>query len=235
MPLEKGTRPKRETDLMKQRIQRHRELLNALLFLATAILCGSFAGAQCRAMFAAAAGAASACWLVRLYPPRRKETGFVTLDPDDPDVNQLAEAFRQSIRRTRQQHRPLLLRIQPIASAAYLRFTLDLNRKHDIELRREGKRPIPLNLRGEWIADHPLPLSFPTDHIVTMRFTPTVSERIRVAVDPPSEFPLAFWFGALILTLLCTILELPMAAAALSAFAIQSFISDRLRQRRKAV
>lgn len=213
---------------MKLRIQHHRERLNVLLFLAITALCGSFAGTQGKAMFAAAAGAVSACWLIRLLPIRQHETGFVTLDPNTPDASQLAEAFRQSIRRCRQQHRPLILRIQSIATARYLRFTLDQNRKRDIELRREGKRPVPLNLKGEWIADHPLPLTFPTDRVTTMRFTPTASERIRVAVNPTFELPLTFWFSALILTLLCALLEIHMAAASISAFALQSFVGWKM-------
>ena len=129
----------------------------------------------------------------------------------------LADGVRFALRSARDT--PTALRIQPPASGQYLRYSLDLGRRGDVQLTCAGRRPVSLGFEGQWIADHPLPLAFTNGCPVTLLFSPAGEGRVQVAfarLRTPSPW---FWLGLAMASLLFFVLDWTTPLAATLAFA----------------
>ena len=202
--------------------------LRIFFFSAAVGAAGICAGPSFPTFLAAAGAAVAAFWFFSLFQKQCGESAFATLDPLSPDETVLREAFRKAMLSCREKKRPVRLRIQAQTTARYIHFSLGMNRKRDMEIKREGKRGIPLDLAGQWIADHPLPLSLPNDRALTLLFLPA-QERVRVSLGASPSIPAIFWIIVTALSILFAILDepIPLAATLGVAFAVFSCIIPR--------
>lgn len=182
------------------------------LFTITAA--GLLAGAGLFTFMAAAFGAAFATWLLR-RPPAPAEHLFATLDPATPDSAMLLAAMRQALQRVQQTKHTVLVRVSAFRVSEHPKIRLRLTRDGDLEIACDGKRARALKQPGVWIADHPLPLTLPHAHTLTLRIEAAAGGRVRVApvtVWPPSR---RFWgIVALCMVTACALgTAAPLAAA----------------------
>lgn len=178
---------------------------------------GVLASGRLTAFAASAAGVLLAAWSAPLLFRAKAREVSVLLDPDCPSTHMLADGIRLAMQTARDE--PTALRIQTPPAGHYLRYSIDLGRKGDIQLICAGKRPATLGFPGQWIADHPLPLALPNGCPVTLLFAPAGEGRVRVSsarLQTPSPW---FWLGFAMAALLFFVLDWSIPLAATLAFA----------------
>lgn len=197
---------------------------------------GVLAGSRFPAFAAAALSAAAAAWFARL----RHSDGFylhVTLDPDAPDSNMLADAIREALHRLRLTQSPVTLRIAALRASPNPRLSLNLTRDGDLEILCDRKRPLALGHPGLWIADHPLPLCLPHMRSLTLRLTPAGKERLRVTCGNAASVTRNGWVAILLTAVAACAFDIPGLLAAALGFAGQACLlendADRPRGQRK--
>lgn len=134
-------------------------------------------------------GAAAVAPLARAIAALRfGERVEIRVDPVRPSAKHLAECFAAVA--VALDERPRALRVAvKCANGRGRRFRLVDGRDRVFSVELDGDRPAKLDLRGRWIADHPLPLEFDPRGRTVLRFRPVEANRFRVDVKPPFAIP----------------------------------------------
>jgi hypothetical protein len=197
---------------------------STLSTLFTIAATGLLAGAGFPAFLGAALGASLAAWWHR-RPFFSTDRLAVTLDPNKPpDSAILLEAFRQTLARLRQSKRAARLRISAFRTSRHPQIRLDVTRDGDLEVACDGKRARTIRHPGVWVADHPLPLVLPHTRCLTLHFTPTTGERVRVAVTSPPPHSRRTWGAAALLAAAACACDATALFAAALGFAFQTYL-----------
>ena len=190
------------------------------ILLATACS-GLLAGANTLTFLAAAVSAAAASWLWRFPALPHAHDLYVTLDPHAPDGTHLLEAIREALALIRQTRRPVRLRITTITRFAQPTFRIDLNGDGDLELSWNNRR-IALKQPGVWLPDHPLPLTLPNTHSITLRLEPCGTERIRASLARGSAARMSYPWPVIALGIVVAcVIDTAWLLAAILGFAAQ--------------
>lgn len=186
---------------------------------------GLIAGAGPSAFFAAAVSAALATWLARV-PQSATQYLFATLDPLDPDGAIILRATREALDLIGRTRHPVLLRIAAFTRGTAPRFQLDLNREGDLEVIQDRRSPALLKRPMAWVPDHPLPLTLPHTRCLTLRFTPTDRERVRVKLAHEHAFSRGLWVAVAMLAAAACVSDVGWLLATALGFAFQAYLLE---------
>lgn len=186
---------------------------------------GLIAGASLPAFLAAAVSAALATWLARI-PQATTQLLFATLDPLAPDGAIILHAVRETLDRIGRTGQPVLLRIAAFTRGAAPRFQLDLNREGDLEVIQDRRAPALLKRPLAWVPDHPLPLVLPHTRCLTLRFTPTDRERVRVQLAHEHAFSRGLWVAVAMLAAAACASDVGWLLATALGFAFQAYLLE---------
>jgi hypothetical protein len=198
-------------------------MLPVCAILVATLLAGLIAGTSAPAFVAAALGASAATWFLTLRNAPRL-TCFAILDPQQPDGEILLHAFREASDEALRRRRAVGLRIAALSGASSARFRLGLDRSGDLEVCRDGARPLALKRPGSWIADHPLPLELPRTRCLCLTLTPAGARRVRVARTVASACPRGAWLAAASVAAAACLLDTGWLLAAALGFALQAYL-----------
>ncbi len=195
-----------------------------LQFLLATLLSGLLAGGSLGAFSLATGAAIVAVWYSRLNRRNRADKElYATLDPKFPDGEVIIKALSEAASLVRQHLCVVQVRltVPDAATRRALSTLLTLTRHADVEVICHG-HAFFLKQPGVWIADLPIPLSFPRMGSMTLRLEPTTGHRIRIKRMPvaPTPTPL-FWVGLAVGVAMACIFDWPCLLGMLVAFAIQ--------------
>ena len=124
------------------------------------------------------------CWL---RARRWGERVLVRVDPADPLPADIAGYLAEIARSLDAQPRPLRV-VFDGRNAAKRAIRLDLGPDRRLRVLVDGRRPQALDLRGRWIADHPVPLDL---RRAVLYVKPVDANRFRVGTSLPFAAPVA--------------------------------------------
>ena len=105
----------------------------------------------------------------------------VTVDPDDPAPASVAGCLAEIARRLDAHPEPMRV-VFDGRNVRNRAIALDIDPDRALRVSVEGRRPHRLDLRGRWIADHPVPLDL---RRAVLYIKPVDDNRFRVAAHPP--------------------------------------------------
>ena len=156
------------------------------------------------------------CWL---RTRRWGERVLVRVDPEDPSPSDIAGYLAEIARSLDENPRPLRV-IFDGRNVQRRAIRLDIDPDRRLRVFVDGRRPQALDLRGRWIADHPVPLDL---RRTVLYVKPVDANRFRVACRPPFRIPVvAYVVCSFIATVALVFLQLESMAGALG-FALGSF------------
>ena len=104
----------------------------------------------------------------------------ITIDPEDPRPKDIAEYFAAVARRLDEHPEPMRLVVEAPRGVV-----MDIDREGRLVFKVPGRRPVPLDIRRRWIADHPVPLDLGGRTVLIVK--PVDANRFRVSESLPSR------------------------------------------------
>ena len=147
----------------------------------------------------------------------------VRVDPDDPRPADIAGYLAEVARSLDASPRRLRV-VFDGRNAANRAISLDLESDRRLRVSVDGHRPRALDLRGRWIADHPVPLDL---RRAVLYVKPVDANRFRVASRPPFRVPVWIYAACSLLAAVALVfLQFEVLAGALG-FALGAFAAAR--------
>ena len=144
---------------------------------------------------------------------------LVRVDPDDPLPSDIAGYLAEIARSLDANPRPLRV-VFDGRNSQRRAIRLDIDPDRRLRVFVDGRRPQALDLRGRWIADHPVPLDL---RRVVLYVKPVDAKRFRVALRRPIRIPVSAYVAcSLVATVALVFLQIESLLGALG-FALGSF------------
>ncbi len=170
--------------------------------------------------------AAALPWALRLWRERRWGLpARITVDPDNPSADALAEYFATVARRLDERPERMRLVIDG-RTPARRALTLDFLTDSEMCACVEGDEPVRFSLRRRWIPDHPVPLDLRACHLW---IEPVDANRFRVMDCVPFRVPWAVYALCALLATAGTVWLVPECLAAAAGLAAGCLMARTVR------